>query len=352
MNRRRFAQMIAASPALVASGAQTMADLLATIITIKPNDPRIHYYGFANLRVSSREAVSDRMIPDSHYRTDNPAALIKFETDASEVSIVLNYARVDSIPGRTSWAGDGLVSVEFSNSVQIGRAKGSSGPQISKIKMGEVTRRTIEVMLPYGDTVSFLGIGLPKGAELYQIKQEMLPRYVAYGDSITQGFRATNPVETYAVRLSRAKKWELFNMGFGSRRATIPDGAVLARLKPDVVTMMIGVNDCLDGKPVARYATDVTGLITEFRRTMRTTPVFFITPLPVAEPAKWRNSEKLDAYRTAATQALTGLNDANLHIIDGTTLITPNPTLFADGLHPNATGFEAIAKNLEQAITL
>jgi lysophospholipase L1-like esterase len=329
-----------------------MADLLATIITIKPNDPRIHYYGFANLRVSSREAVSDRMIPDSHYRTDNPAALIKFETDASEVSIVLSYARVDSIPGRTSWAGDGLVSVEFSNSVQIGRAKGSSGPQISKIKMGEVTRRTVEVMLPYGDTVSFLGIGLPKGAELYQIKREVLPCYVAYGDSITQGFRATNPVETYPVRLSRAKKWELFNMGFGSRRATIPDGAVLARLKPDIVTMMIGVNDCLGGKPVARYAADAAGLVTEFRRTMRTTPVFFITPLPVAEPAKWKNSEKLDSYRVAATQALTNLNDPNLHIIDGTTLIEPKPALFADGLHPNASGFEMIARNLEQAITL
>ena len=351
MNRRRFLHSIALSP-VIAGPAVMVAAPLASYITIKPNDPRIHYYGFANLKVSSSGAVGDRMIPDSPYRTDNPAALIRFETNASEVSIVLSYARVDAYPGRTSWAGECMVSVEFSNALTIDRFKGSSGPQITKVTMGNTFRRTIEIMLPYGDTVSFLGIGLPKGAELFQIKRETLPRYVAYGDSITQGFRAVNPTETYPVRLSRAKKWELFNMGFGSRRATIPDGTVLARLKPDIVTMMIGVNDCLGGKPVERYAADVAGLIAEFRRTMPKTPVFFITPLPVAEPAKWKNSEKLDAYRIAATQSLAKLNDPNLHVIDGTTLIDPNATLFADGLHPNASGFAVIAKNLQQQIVL
>jgi len=349
MNRRRFLQSVGLSP-VIAGPAAVLADPLASYITVKPNDPRIHYYGFANLKVSSTGAAGDRMISGSPYRMDNPGALIRFETNASEVSVALSYARADAFPGRTSWAGECMVSVEFANALIIDRFKGSSGPQITKLQMGEITRRTIEIMLPYGDTVSFLGIGLPKGAELFQIKRDTLPRYVAYGDSITQGFRATNPTETYPVRLARAKKWELFNMGFGSRRTTIPDGAVLARLKPDIVTMMIGVNDCLDAKPVERYAASASGLLAEFRRAMPKTPVFFITPLPVAEPAKWKNSDKLDAYRSAATESLTKLNDPNLHIIDGTTLIDATPALFADGLHPNAGGFAMIAKNLEQQI--
>ena len=356
MNRRHFIGTTGiatmAAQLRLASGAQSMAELLASIITIKPNDPRIDYRGFANLRVSSREAVGDRMIPDSPYRADNPAARIRFETNASEVSIVLNFVRMDSIPGRQHWQSEGMVSVEFSNQVIIGRVKGSSGPQISKVIMGNTSRRAVEIILPYADVAIFLGLGLPKGAELFDFKREALPRYVAYGDSITQGFRAAHPVETYPFRLARAKKWDLTNMGFGSRKATIPDGSVLARLKPDVLTMMIGVNDCLQRKPLERYAADVAGMVTEFRRTQSKTPVFFITPLPIAEPAKWKDSEKLDAYRAAATQALTRLGDTNLRIIDGTTLMEPNPSLFADGLHPNAGGFEAIAKNLEQAISI
>lgn len=355
MNRRHFIKSISAtSLASAAPGAfagQSMADLLKTVITIPPNDPRIQYYGFANLRVTSKEAAGDRMISDSPYRTDNPAARIRFETNASEVSIVLSFTRVDAIPGHTSWSGDGLVTVEESEPVQIGRIKGSSGPQISKVRVGNASRRTMEVILPYADTVSFLGLGLPEGAELFAVPREKLPRYVAYGDSITQGFRATSPVETYPMRLARAKKWELINMGFGSRRTTIPDGSVLARLKPDIVTMLIGVNDCLSAKLVARYAADAAGLITEFRRAMPRAPVFFITPLPVAEPAKWKNSGNLDAYRSAATLALTKLRDANLHIIDGTTLVEPKPALFTDGLHPNASGFEIIAKNLESLVS-
>lgn len=356
MKRRHFiVQSVSGGAASLVShafGAQTMADLLKKIITVPPNDPRIQYYGFANVRVSSKEATGDRMIPDSPYRGDNPAARIRFETNASEVSIVLNFAKMDAVTGHSSWASDGLVTIEESEPVQIGRMNGNGGPQVSKVRVGNSSRRTMEVILPYADVVSFLGLGLPPGAELFQVKRETLPRYVAYGDSITQGFRAVSPVETYPMRLSRAKKWELINMGFGSRRATIPDGAVLARLKPDVMTMLIGVNDCLGAKPVERYAADVSSLVAEFRRTSPRTPVFFITPLPVAEPAKWKNSEKLDAYRSAAAQALGKLNDPNLHLIDGTALIEPKAELFADGLHPNADGFEMIAKRLGEAIRL
>lgn len=356
MKRRRFiVQAVgggAASLMSHASGAQSMADLLKKIITVPPNDPRIQYYGFANVRVSAKEAAGDRMIPDSPYRGDNPAARIRFETNASEVSIVLNFAGMDAVAGHSSWASDGLVTVEESGPVQFCRIKGSSGPQVSKVRVGNSSRRTMEIILPYADVVSFLGLGLPPGAELFQVKRETLPRYVAYGDSITQGFRATSPVETYPMRLAQAKKWELINMGFGSRRASIPDGSVLARLKPDMMTMLIGVNDCLGAKPVERYAADVTGLLAEFRRTMPRAPVFFITPLPVAEPARWKNSEKLDAYRAAAAQALAKLKDANLHLIDGTTLIEPKADLFADGLHPNASGFEMIARRLGESIRL
>lgn len=347
MKRRAFLQQAGIAATIAgASSASLGARTLAEIITTKPNDPRIHYYGFANLKVSSAGAVSDRMVLDSPFRTDNPAARIQFDTDASQVDLVLSYVRKDAIAGRSHWSSEGMVMVDGADALKIGRIQGSSGPQVTTVRLGQQGRRLIEIILPYADSVTFFGLGLPKGAELYAFPREQAKRYVAYGDSITQGFQARNPVETYPLILARAKKWELVNMGFGSRKATQPDGAVLGRLKPDVMTILIGVNDCLQKKPLDRFGADMAGLITEFRRVMPRAPIYVITPLPVAEPAKWPGADQLDAYRMVIQDKLGRLNDASLKLIDGHDLINADPKFFADGLHPNAEGFRRIAAKL------
>lgn len=323
------------------------ANPLAAHINVKPNDPRLQYSGFANLRLTSQEAVGDRMIPDSPFRLDNPGARIRFETNASEVSLVFSFARVDSIPGRTHWTGEAMLSVNGTDRLRMGRVKGSSGPQVTKLSLGGIDARVLEITFPMADVMTFQGIILPKGAELFAMKREVLPRFVAYGDSITQGFHAANVVESYPTRLARGKNWDLVNMGFGSRRLTIPDGAVLARLKPSIATVLIGVNDCLQQKPVDRFAADVAGFVTEFRRAAPRTPIAWITPLPVADPSKWKYSERLDSYRTAVASTLSRIADPAIHLIQGTDLIDPDPKLFADGLHLNSDGFAAIATRLE-----
>ena len=348
MNRRHILRT--ASAIALASSTSVWAQRanpLAAHINVKPNDPRLQYSGFANLRLTSQEAVGDRMIPDSPFRLDNPGARIRFETNASEVSLVFSYARVDSIPGRTHWTGEAMVSVNGSDRIRMGRAKGSSGPQVTKLNLGGIDARVLEITFPLADVATFQGIILPKGAELFEMKREVLPRFVAYGDSITQGFHAANVVESYPTRLARGKNWDLINMGFGSRRLTIPDGAVLARLKPSIVTVLIGVNDCLQQKPVDRFAADVAGFVTEFRRGEPRTPIAWITPLPVADPSKWKHSERLDSYRAAVASTLSRIADPAIHLIQGTDLIDPDPKLFADGLHPNSDGFAAIANRLE-----
>jgi lysophospholipase L1-like esterase len=349
MKRRPFLRSLATATLApsISGWAQSMSmNQLATFINVRANDPRIQYRGFANLRVSSKEAVGDRMVVDSPFRTDNPGARIRFETNASEVSLVLSYARLDSIKDRVHWASESMASVNGTDRIRIGRIKGNSGPQITKLDLHSIESRVIEVTLPYADTVTFLGLHLPKGAELFQMKPESLPRYVAYGDSITQGFQATNVVDTYPTRLARNQKWDLINMGFGSRRLTAPDGAVLARLKPNILTVLIGVNDCLQQKPLDRFTADLIGFITEFRRSAPQTPVFWITPLPIVDPARWKNSERLDSYREAITATITRLAYPQIQIIPGTDLIDSDPKLFGDGLHPNADGFQMIATRL------
>lgn len=347
MKRRAFLGHAGVAAALAGTSASSLrARTLAEIITIKPNDPRIHYYGFANLKVSSTGAVSDRMVLDSPFRTDNPAARIQFDTDASQVDLVLSYVRKDAVAGRTHWSSEGMVAVDGTDALRIGRIKGSSGPQVTTVRLGQQGRRLIDITLPYADSVTFLGLGLPKGAELYVIPRESMKRYVAYGDSITQGFQAGNPVETYPVMLARARKWELINMGFGSRKATQPDGAVLGRLKPDVLTILIGVNDCLQKKPLDRFAADVAGLLAEFRRALPKTPVYLITPLSVGEPARWPGIDQLDAYRMVIQEATGKRADPHLKLIDGRELIDADAKLFGDGLHPNADGFRMIAARL------
>ncbi|MCS6242561.1 MAG: hypothetical protein H2172_01680 [Opitutus sp.] len=64
-------------------------------------------------------------------------------------------------------------------------------------------------------------------------------RYVAYGDSITQGYRASDALAAYPVLVAKARGWKLTNLGLGWRQAT-SDGRFIGSMPADIITILIG----------------------------------------------------------------------------------------------------------------
>ena len=215
------------------------------------------------------------------------------------------------------------------------------------LNSADATLRDIEIWLPYAESVDFLGLTVNKTARILPMTLPNRPRYVAYGDSITQGYRAADALATYPVLVAKARGWELTNLGFGWRQATADDGRVIGSLPADLITILIGFNDFYMKKPLDRYRADVRGILQNIRATQPTTPIFLITPLWSAEEARSTNpGSRLEDYRQVLREVAAETKDANLHLVEGPDLIPSDATLFSDGIHPNDNGFRNLAENL------
>ena len=127
-------------------------------------------------------------------------------------------------------------------------------------------------------------------------------------------------------------------MGFGGRKATASDGTVVGSLGADVITMMIGFNDAAQGTPISQYTANLEGTIQNIRATTaRRARISAISPI-------WTDSGvDLTSFRQAVAGIVTGMNDANLHYVDGLTLVPNDPAYFPDGIHPNNAGLAFMA---------
>ena len=319
---------------------------LLTANEIPPDSSDLHYSDYAHATITTERARFDRVIEaGSGFQFDNPGARIRFRTDATSVVARLFYngmhQRMDAVNGI------GVFRVDGRNCGSFLHVKPRPGKIAVKILAEEKTaERDCEIVLPYGDSVDFEGLTVNDGARFYPMKPRPGIRYVAYGDSITHGFRSSDVTKGYAFLMAEQKGWELVNMGFGSRRATAADGKAIAALPADVITILIGFNDHYGNKPLDQYEADMTGLLRNIRAGQPKTPIYVITPLWSTEPFPTHLGLHLEQYRAIVRKVVQTENDPNLHGIEGPDLIPHDKKFFTDGVHPNDSGFAVLAENL------
>jgi len=326
-----------------------MADAVPDLpVTIPPDHPALAYTGFAELRVTPDDAAWQRTVADTTpgYTQDAPGGVIRFRTAAAAGAALVEYLPKSAMAGRVHYHSTGVLLVDGRRAGTFTRPGDAGGVvRIPLPAAGQGAAHTCAIVLPYADAVRFRGLCLPAGATLLPLPPEPpKPRYVAYGDSITHGFLAADAPAGYAWQLAEQMHWQLVNLGFGSRAATPDDGRRVAALKPDVVTILLGVNDCLGKIPPATFAANYRQVLDAIRRERPAIPVVIITPLDV--PGKWAGSEPLEQYRQALRDLARDRHDPQLFVVEGVPLIPPDLTLFQDGLHPNDRGFQVMAARL------
>ncbi|MFG3499114.1 GDSL-type esterase/lipase family protein [Streptomyces sp. NPDC047928] len=181
------------------------------------------------------------------------------------------------------------------------------------------------------------------------------PRWVVYGDSITEGWWSTRPARAWPAVAGRALGLDAVNLGYaGSARGEPPVAQQLARLPAALLTVAFGTN-CWDGVPYSApllYETTraFVGLV---RRNRPDTPLLVVSPLlrPAAESAANALGADLADLRAAveaAARDLVAAGDERLALLPGRDLLAPEH--LADGLHPNDTGHARLAAAVAGAV--
>ena len=171
-------------------------------------------------------------------------------------------------------------------------------------------------------------------------------KYLALGDSITQGYDAAHPNQTYVNLLADAWDAQVVNQAIGGDVFCTENLDPALPFAPDVITVAYGTNDwkleVLRGGTAADYLDKLTALYPD-------SAVFVLLPI-------WREIEN-DVLGGITLQQgrelLAGWceNRENVHLIDCHHFVPFLPEYFYDGiLHPNDMGYLCYAHALEKAV--
>ena len=205
-------------------------------------------------------------------------------------------------------------------------------------------RRVYDIWLPHLCPVEVRGLEVEDGS-VVEAAPPLAFRWLAYGDSITQGMNASLPLFTWPARAAQALDAEVVNLGVGG--ATLH--AELARSVPDLhlqlITISYGANDYVVNVPLADLRVHAAGLLDALRRRYAGVPVVVTTPIPLFKPVGLNQlGLALDDYREALESVVAGRPD--VHLVRGTDLVPADHYYFNDWTHPNDQGMVSYSQNI------
>jgi lysophospholipase L1-like esterase len=169
-------------------------------------------------------------------------------------------------------------------------------------------------------------------------------RWLALGDSITQGMTVRKPTDSWFARVALATGLESFNYGIGG--AILHEVLAEGDLPPDcdVVSLAYGTNDLKRSTP-ERYAANLRAVLDRLAQVQPRARVLILTPIPwVGNEGPQESGVRLDDFRKAAAAVAAG--HTACRAIPGPELMPEEEHLFVDKVHPNEAGMKTLAEQL------
>jgi lysophospholipase L1-like esterase len=210
--------------------------------------------------------------------------------------------------------------------------------------------RTV-VTLPEGMRPSILAVGGVGGTVRPAPPQ---PRWLCYGDSIAEGWAASNPGRAWPAVAGRRYGLDVVNLGYaGAARGEMVSAEEIAGLAADVISLSYGTN-CWTR--IQHSAEQVRAGLDAFVDLVRTghphTPIVVASPVirPDAEDQQNGLGATLTDLRLAIeerTERRCAL-DARIQLVRGGALLTVDQ--LADGVHPGDEGHRVLAEAIGSAV--
>lgn len=205
--------------------------------------------------------------------------------------------------------------------------------------------KTIQIYFPWTSKSVLRSLELDDAASFSPVKHPN--NVLIFGDSITHGYDAYYPSQTYASILANKLNANARNKGIGGE-IFVPQLLDFDEdFDPSVITVAYGTNDW-SHRPLDELENSIKDFYTKLSQKYPNAKIFGISPI-------WRSNEK-EAKPAGKFTDVHGRMERltadlpNVTIINGYYLIPHDKTLFTDGLHPNAAGDAYYGLNLAEKI--
>jgi len=178
-----------------------------------------------------------------------------------------------------------------------------------------------------------------------------LPRWLCYGDSIAEGWCASEPAGAWPHVLARERGLDVVNLGYaGAARGEVASAEEIAALPADLLAIAHGTN-CWTRTPhgAGMFAEGLRAFLAIVRQGHPRTPIVALSPIlrPDAEGAPNRLGATLADLRGAfegVVRERQAAGDARLHLVSGLPLVSR--ARLPDGIHPDDQGHAELARAL------
>ena len=369
--------------------------------TILPDDTALHYDNYLHAHISKERAVFDRCydpewpcgFDDENgvsfgpwVEEQNPGTLVELRTNAARARVTLEYMQPCDTHCADSGAWSGT-NTTIGPSCYVPSCAGCScamtcqptlyvdGQRRDLPKTSVKSRyqglmtldlltatsvgpsnqpeRHVELVLPWGGVVQIRSLQLHDEGQLSLRRAP--PRrpftYVAFGDSITQGFCGDTP---YPEQVGRLNNWRTINLGWGGLIFRNRLGPPIGQIPADLISIALGTNNWPAGPPLCDLGSMLSGTVEGIRQGQPSTPIVVLTMFSRGSyPADERSPrggcqksmEDMRAQLRAEVVRRQGLGDRHIYVVEGGPLM-PQSGL-SDRLHPcSGVAQRLIAKNL------
>ena len=284
----------------------------------------------------------DRLPIDTWAMAAVPAAVrLELEVDGVE-SLEIDYVTTTADLGYRG-DGAGTTFALWADGAPVTVVAAALGTHTAQLALPAGARHLI-VYLPEGMRPRLLAVRARGGTAT---SPPAGPRWVCYGDSIAEGWAASEPARSWPVVASRWLGLDVVNLGYaGAARGEIVSAGHVASLRADVISLSHGTN-CWSRTP---HSTDqIVAGYHAFLDVVRTahpaTPIVAVSPVirPDAETTPNVLGATLDAIRAAIEETVAGRQKADpaLTLVEGAPILEAGD--LTDGVHPGDRGHEKMA---------
>jgi lysophospholipase L1-like esterase len=274
---------------------------------------------------------------------------LEFVGDAAAVDIEYSCAS-DDLGYRGTGAGT-TFSV-WRGGEQVTEVVASVDGGTLRLPLGEPLDEVITVYLPEGMRPTLYAVQPIEGT-LAPARRG--PRWLAYGDSITEGWVASGPANAWPAIAARDYGLDLVNLGYaGAARGEIPSAEQIAATSADVISIAYGTN-CWTRTPhsCGQFREGLLAFLAIVRQGHPETSIVVASPVlrPDAEAQPNRLGATLADLRAETEEVVVDLRaagDVRLTLVKGLPLLSAGQ--LPDGIHPGDAGHAILAEAIGGAV--
>lgn len=297
-------------------------------------------------------ARDDARLPRDTWRTARIPAGVRLELVGDAEALAVDYVTETDDPGFRG-PGGGLTFQLWRGGTLVSEERAVLGEGRATLPLGDhaADERAVvhlpEVMRPTVTQVAAVGGSIEPAPPL--------PRWVAYGDSILEGWSTSAPARAWGAIVARDHGLDLANMGYaGAARGELASAEHVASREAAVYSVSYGTN-CWTVVPstTAVFRAGFDAFLHVLRTERPETPIVVSSPVlrPDAETTPNRAGATLAEMRAAAEEVVQeriAAGDGALTLVPGGAII--EETMLGDGIHPDDAGHRALAEAIGPAV--